>query len=140
MIFFALRKLFHKLTNTFTFRSVNFRCNPRTGNPSIGNPASGTFSISIFPSAPTNKISTSLSKRFKAFAIDNAGKICPPVPPPLTITRFIYNMFKNRLSTTPILQPLPQSYSLLASCPHPPLFLLPLPVLLSFLHVPERYG
>ena len=64
--------------------------NPDISNPFILYPACGTFSISIFPFAPTNKISISGSVFFKAFAIAIAGKICPPVPPPAMMTLLIH--------------------------------------------------
>jgi len=51
-------------------------------------PAAGTLSISILPFAPTNKMSVSAASNFRALAIAIAGKICPPVPPPLIITFF----------------------------------------------------
>src|SRR5690606_3367397 len=56
------------------------------GRPSIGKPAAGTFSISIFPSAPTNRNWASLSRSRTALAMAMAGKMCPPVPPPEIIT------------------------------------------------------
>src|SRR6185436_6152155 len=42
----------------------------------------------FFPFAPTNRMSTWLSIFFRALAIATAGKICPPVPPPLIITLY----------------------------------------------------
>src|SRR5574344_108875 len=54
-------------------------------------------------SAPTNNISTSFHLSLIAFAIDMAGKICPPVPPPLTMI-FIPDMFQ-----IPLLLPVFQS-------------------------------
>ena len=56
--------------------------NPSISIPFILYPACGTFSISIFPFAPTNNISISGAFLFNALAIAMAGKICPPVPPP----------------------------------------------------------
>src|ERR1700761_1858402 len=57
-------------------------------SPIILYPADGTFSISIRPLAPTNNISEAGSSCFKALAIAIAGKMCPPVPPPLMIILF----------------------------------------------------
>ena len=57
--------------------------------PSILYPACGTFSISIFPLAPTNKILTFGFLLLISSAIAIAGKICPPVPPPEITTRSI---------------------------------------------------
>jgi hypothetical protein len=51
----------------------------------MGYPAFGTFSISILPWAPINNMSILLSSCLSAFAIEMAGKICPPLPPPLII-------------------------------------------------------
>jgi hypothetical protein len=51
----------------------------------MGYPAAGTLCISILPSAPTNRISESGCSVLMALAMDTAGKICPPVPPPLMI-------------------------------------------------------
>src|SRR5688572_3735206 len=56
-------------------------------SPTIRYPAAGTFSISILPRAPTKRISFLALVFFKAFAMAMAGKICPPVPPPLITTR-----------------------------------------------------
>jgi hypothetical protein len=63
--------------------------NPAISSPMILYPACGTFSISIFPFAPTNNTSIELSFFFKALAIAIAGKICPPVPPPAIIKRLL---------------------------------------------------
>ena len=57
------------------------------GNPTISYPACGTFSISIFPTAPTNNMETDGFLRLISSAMATAGKICPPVPPPEIITR-----------------------------------------------------
>ena len=58
------------------------RLKPRTGRPTILYPAWGTRSISMRPSAPTNRIFAFGSKSLSALAILTAGNICPPVPPP----------------------------------------------------------
>ena len=55
--------------------------------------AAGTFSISIRPSAPTNNISAWGTCLLISFAIATAGKICPPVPPPLSITLSAFKFF-----------------------------------------------
>lgn len=50
------------------------RCKPATGRPTIRYPNAGTFSISILPSAPTKRISTSSPKRRRsASATATAG-------------------------------------------------------------------
>lgn len=59
------------------------RISPLTGRPLISYPAAGTRCISILPRAPTNRIFASGRFAFMAFAIDTAGNIWPPVPPPL---------------------------------------------------------
>src|SRR5690606_9990196 len=81
--FRALNKLLMTFTGNKAFLTVSRRCKPLIQSPSILNPAAGTFSISIRPFAPTNKNSASASRLRKACAIAMAGKICPPVPPPL---------------------------------------------------------
>ena len=68
------------------FLLSKFLCKPLIQSPTILNPELGTFSISILSSAPTNRNLTSFSFLSIAFAIAIAGKICPPVPPPLIIT------------------------------------------------------
>src|SRR5690606_33394507 len=60
---------------------------PWISRPTISYPAAGTLSISIFPLAPTNRSTVSGAKRFNALAMAMAGKICPPVPPPLMMIR-----------------------------------------------------
>ncbi|CCY11548.1 uncharacterized protein BN460_01623 [Porphyromonas sp. CAG:1061] len=62
------------------------RLNPSTGSKMISYPAAGTFSSSIRPLAPTKVTSHSGYRRFISLAIEMAGNICPPVPPPLMIT------------------------------------------------------
>ena len=88
---FTIRRAFHWLRNSFTitakFFQMCFRSNPATGRPMIRYPASGTRCISIRPSAPTKRISASGRSSLTALAIDTAGKMCPPVPPPLIMTR-----------------------------------------------------
>src|SRR5574344_733862 len=68
------------------FLSRCLRSKPQMGRPSIGYPAAGTRCISILPSAPTNWMRASGYLALMALAIDTAGNICPPVPPPLMIT------------------------------------------------------
>ena len=84
---FALFKLLINLRGNDKLSRLNSRLIPAIGNPIIMNPAAGTFSISILPSAPTNNISISLFTAFNALAMAMAGKMCPPVPPPLITTR-----------------------------------------------------
>ena len=79
----ALSMLRPRLISTFTFFNRFLRSKPLTGKPSIGYPAAGTRLISIRPFAPTNKMSASGKRLFNALAMLMAGKICPPVPPPL---------------------------------------------------------
>ena len=75
---------------------LSWRCSPTIGNPSILNPAAGTFSISILPSAPTKRISLSGLISLSWDAIEMAGKMWPPVPPPLMMTRIgLYFMTLN---------------------------------------------
>ena len=52
-------------------------------------PLSGTKSFSIRSVLPTNTVSTPLSSNLSATA--NAGYICPPVPPVVSITFFIFS-------------------------------------------------
>ena len=86
MIFFTLCLLRMKSIITPMFFGLhNGRISPRTGRPLISYPASGTRVISILPSAPMKSISASGCFALTAFAILMAGKICPPVPPPLII-------------------------------------------------------
>src|SRR3546814_1657248 len=54
----------------------------------ISYPSSVTFSMSIFPLDPTNSSTLSGARRVDALAMAIAGKICPPVPPPLMMIRF----------------------------------------------------
>ena len=86
MIFLAFHKLIITLNGKLKFFNVKLRCKPLIHKPFIGYPASGTFSISILPLAPTKRISELGLIALIAFAIAIAGKICPPVPPPLIIT------------------------------------------------------
>ena len=87
IIFFTRRLALRKSRATPMFDSDhNGRLKPRTGSPTISYPAAGTRCISILPSAPTKSIFASGRFAFIALAIDTAGKICPPVPPPLTMT------------------------------------------------------
>ena len=89
----AIRRLLHSRHNTLKLANGLLRLKPLTGRPLIGYPAAGTFSISMRLSAPTNNISASGHFTFIALAIEIAGKICPPVPPPLIktlIVRFIF--------------------------------------------------
>ena len=71
---------------TMFFR-FSCRCIPTIGRPMILYPAAGTFSISILPVAPTKRISVSGLSSFSLFAMEMAGKMCPPVPPPLMMAR-----------------------------------------------------
>ena len=89
MILRALYKLEITLNGNKRLSTVSLRCKPLIHNPSIGYPAAGTFSISIRPLAPTNRISAAGATSLIAFAMATAGKICPPVPPPLRITRML---------------------------------------------------
>ena len=81
-----------------TLRSMFLRSNPHIGKPFISYPAAGTRCISILPKAPTNSIFASGRFAFMALAIDTAGNMCPPVPPPLIMTLssfcslFIFNI------------------------------------------------
>ncbi len=84
--------------STPKLRHRRLRSNPLTGSPTILYPAAGTRSISMRPSAPTNNISTSGIRRRNALAIDSAGKMWPPVPPPL-ISTFIGRCVCYRNST-----------------------------------------
>ena len=87
----AITILFSSLNGRARLDRASLRCSPATGSPIILNPAAGTFSISILPSAPTNSISLCGFASFSLCAIDRAGKICPPVPPPLMIALiFLY--------------------------------------------------
>src|SRR5690554_5045354 len=81
------------LKGSAKFFTVNLRCNPLIQSPSILYPASGTFVISIFPSAPINKISALGYSNLIRFAIAIAGKICPPDPPPEIITLLMLILF-----------------------------------------------
>src|SRR5690606_19370138 len=85
-----MRRAFHMLWITRqgkpTFFHNALRWKPRMGSPVISYPAAGTFSISIFPSAPTKRKRVSGALSFTAFAMAMAGKMCPPVPPPLINT------------------------------------------------------
>ena len=88
---FRIRRAFHWLRNnliiTAKFFHKRLRSKPATGRPIILYPASGTRCISIRPSAPTKRISASGRSSLMALAIDTAGNICPPVPPPLIMMR-----------------------------------------------------
>ena len=55
---------------------------PDIHKPVIRYPFSGTFFISILFLAPTNSISIFLILLDNSSAIEIAGYICPPVPPP----------------------------------------------------------
>ena len=87
--FFAALRLARSLNGALRsfrmFRRLSCLCRPTTGRPTILYPAAGTFSISIFPSAPTKRISVSGFSSFSLSAMEMAGKMCPPVPPPLTM-------------------------------------------------------
>ena len=76
------------------------RSKPQIGNPLISYPAAGTRCISILPRAPTKRIFASGRFALIALAIDIAGKICPPVPPPLMIilSSFSIILFSSVLS------------------------------------------
>jgi UDP:flavonoid glycosyltransferase YjiC (YdhE family) len=70
----ALRMLLSTLKGTARFFKSKRRCKPATGRPTIRYPNAGTFSISILPSAPTKRISTSSPKRRRsASATATAG-------------------------------------------------------------------
>ena len=83
MIRLAIRSLFHILNSTTTFFSRCFLSKPQIGSPLISYPAAGTRCISILPKAPTKSILASGRFALMALAIEIAGKMWPPVPPPL---------------------------------------------------------
>ena len=85
IIFFAFFTLFNTLAGSEIFFIILEREIPLISRPSILYPAAGTFSISILPIAPTNNISVPGLICSTARAMAMAGKICPPVPPPLII-------------------------------------------------------
>ena len=91
MTFLAMRWLLKIFHNTLMFFSRFLRSKPAMGSPTISYPASGTLCISILLSAPTNRILASGCFALMASAIDRAGKMCPPVPPPLMI--ILYSFF-----------------------------------------------
>ena len=64
--------------------------NPEIHKPNISNPYFGTIFISILLFAPTNNISEFLSLNNNSLAIEIAGYICPPVPPPDNIILFLF--------------------------------------------------
>ena len=59
-----------------------FLLNPLIQSPLILYPFSGIFCISILWLDPTNRISEEEKFLRNSSAIEIAGKICPPVPPP----------------------------------------------------------
>lgn len=71
------------LSNTMIFLGDAERLSPSMGSPKISKPSLGTFSISILLMAPTNRNRAPGNFIFSALAMATAGKICPPVPPPL---------------------------------------------------------
>ena len=73
------------------------RKRPRTGSPTIRYPAAGTRCISILPNAPTKRISASGCISLRALAMLTAGKIWPPVPPPLITNLSFSSIFVNLL-------------------------------------------
>ena len=79
-------------TPTF-FGDHSGRMRPLTGNPLISYPACGTLCISIRPLAPTKRIFASGLAALMALAMETAGKICPPVPPPLMMTFMLSLIF-----------------------------------------------
>ena len=72
-------------SNTIIFLGEAERLSPSMGRPMISKPSLGTFSISILPMAPTKRNWAPGNLIFSALAMATAGKICPPVPPPLKI-------------------------------------------------------
>ena len=82
-IFRAFQKLWMVLSNTIIFLGDAERLSPSIGSPMISKPSLGTFSISILPMAPKNRNWAPGNFIFSALAMATAGKICPPVPPPL---------------------------------------------------------
>ena len=87
-----MRWLFHILNNTAKFLKRFFRLKPLMGNPLMSYPAAGTRCISILPNAPTKSICASGRLAFRALAMATAGKICPPVPPPLIIILKLFSI------------------------------------------------
>ena len=89
----AILTLFSTLNGRARFEMDRLRLRPATGRPMILYPAAGTFSISILPSAPTKRISLSGLASRSFSAIERAGKMWPPVPPPLIIAFiFLYSI------------------------------------------------
>lgn len=70
-------------SKTIMFLGEAERLSPSMGSPTISKPSLGTFSISILPMAPTKRNWAPGNLIFSALAMATAGKICPPVPPPL---------------------------------------------------------
>ena len=79
------------------------RLKPLTGRPIILYPAAGTRCISILPNAPTKSISALGRFAFMAFAIETAGNMCPPVPPPLTMTLMSFSIFSSFFQITKLI-------------------------------------
>ena len=95
MMRFTCKKLFTSFQGKLIFFIKELLLNPAISIPSILYPACGTFSISIFPLAPTNSTSVPVSFFRIALAIAMAGKICPPVPPPAMIIRLFIPLTNN---------------------------------------------
>ena len=83
----ARHRLEITLKGTARFDRESERWMPAMGSPTIRYPASGTRVISMRPCAPTNRMSASGCLRRNSSAMDTAGNICPPVPPPLKMIR-----------------------------------------------------
>ena len=83
MVFFAFIRLEITLKGSLKLLNKFPLSNPAMFNPTILYPACGTFSISIFPFAPMNKNSAFGNLFLISSAMATAGKMCPPVPPPL---------------------------------------------------------
>ena len=81
-------KLIISLNGSKILFKENDLCSPLIRSPWILYPYFGTIFISIFPLAPINFILGLSKDFFISFAIDNAGYIWPPVPPPDIINLF----------------------------------------------------
>ena len=87
-----MRRAFHRELislngNNQLRRLRQLRSTPVIQSPLMAYPAAGTFSISIRPLAPTNRMSHCGCRRLISSAMAKAGWMWPPVPPPETITR-----------------------------------------------------
>ena len=98
IVFLAFNKLEINLNGKPMFFNKLPLSNPAIFKPTILKPACGTFSISIFPFAPMNKNSASGNLFLISSAMAIAGKICPPVPPPLIKMRISLFSPKGRKS------------------------------------------